>query len=133
MPGSVPNASPATVMPWGLYKLFTPARELAVLINEYKNGESQRGRLVDTSRKRWTLARRLTPSELATLRAYYSDRKGPVEPFFVYDPWETSPKFSYDPTGVEVIGRYCVRFEGAWNQECGIGQADAQFALIQLA
>lgn len=133
MPGSVPNATPATVLPWGLCKAFTPSRELAVRGNEYRNGESQRSRQVDTSRKSWAITRRLTTSELQALRNYYGARNGPVEPFYFYDHTETSPKFSYDPTGQAVIGRYTVRFNGAWSQEVQLGRAEASFGIVQLA
>ena len=133
MPGSVPNAAPATVMPWGLCKAFTPSREWAVLGNEYRNGESQRSKLVETSRKKWAITRRLTTAQLQTLWNFWNARKGTVEPFYYYDPTETSPKYSYDPTGVETIGRYTVRFDGAWSQEIQLGRAETSFGMIQLA
>lgn len=133
MPGSVENAAPTTVMPWSLCKAFIHAREYAVLENEYRNGESQRSKLVETSRKIWRLGKRLTPSALATLRAFYDARKGPQEPFYFYDPWDADPKFSYDPTGEMITGRYTVRFEGEWQQTVGMGRADVEISLVQLA
>jgi hypothetical protein len=131
MPGSVINAAPATVLPWGLCKAFSHSREYAVLENEYKNGESQRSKLVSTSCKSWRINRRLTPAALATLQAFYDARKGPQEPFFYYDPHDSG--FTYDPTGVQVLGRYTVRFEGAWNQTVGIGRVDVDISLVELA
>ena len=133
MPGSVSNAAPATVLPWSLCKAFSHSREWAVNVNEYRNGEAQRGYLVSTSRKRWTTQRRLAPAELETFRDFYDDRKGPQEPFYFYDPWDTSPKFSYDPTGAETIGRYVVRFDCAWSQTVGMGRVDTQIDLLELA
>ena len=133
MPGSVSNAAPATVLPWSLCKAFSHSREWAVNVNGYRNGEAQRGYLVSTSRKRWSMQRRLTPAQLETLRDFYNDRGGPHETFYFYDPWDTSPKFSYDPTGVETIGRYVVRFDCPWSQVIGMGRADAQIDLIELA
>lgn len=87
MPGSVQSAAPATVMPWSLCRAFVHSREYAVLGNDYRNGESQRDKLTATSRKRWHLAKRLKPADLATLRAFYEARNGPHEPFYFYDPY----------------------------------------------
>ncbi len=133
MPGSISNAAPTTVLPYSLCKAFSHSREYAVVENEYRNGESQRGWLTETSRKRWSTQRRLTPAQLEAFREFYDDRKGPQEPFYFYDPWDTNPKFSYDPTGVETIGRYVVRFDCAWNQAVGMGRIDIQIDLVELA
>lgn len=133
MPGSVSNAAPATVLPWSLCKSFNHAREYIVIENEYRNGESQRSLLVQTSRKRWSTPRRLTPAILATFRSFYDARKGPHESFYFYDPWDTNPKFSYDPTGQATTGRYTVRFDCVWEQLVGMGRIDVQLSLIQLA
>jgi hypothetical protein len=101
--------------------------------NEYKNGESQRSVLATNSRRRWRLAKRLTPAALQALREFYDARKGPAEPFYFYDPYETSPKFSSDPTGQAVAGRYTVRFNSDWQQSCGPGRSDAQIELLEIA
>jgi hypothetical protein len=133
MPGSVPLASPTTVLPWSLCTAFGHSREYTVVDNEYRNGESQRSRLTETSRRHWTTARRLTPTLLEDFRDFFDARKGGHEPFYFYDPWDTDPKFSYDPTGVETIGRYTVRFDCPWSQTVGTGRADVQIDLIELA
>ncbi len=133
MPGSVQNAAPVVVMPPSLSTAFAQAREYPVHVSEYRNGESQRGRLADASRKRWRLAKRLAPAALAALRDFYDARNGPQEPFLFYDPYETSPPFSHDPTGAASQGRYTVRFEGAWSQETGISRSDLQIELVELA
>ena len=133
MPGSVPNAAPATVLPQSLSRVFVHSREYPVQVNEYRNGESQRGRLADTSRKHWRLRKRLAPADLQALRDFYDARKGPQEPFYFYDPWETVPKFSYDPTGMATQGRYTVRFEGAWQQSAGLARIDVEIELVELA
>ena len=132
MPGSVSNAAPDSVLPWGLCKAFSHSREFAVIDNEYRDGTSQRGKLSETSRKSWRLSRRLTPTLLAELRDFYDARNGPQEPFWFYDPWDTDPKFSYDPNGAEPAGRYTVRFVGPWEQMVGMGRADVQIELIEL-
>jgi len=120
-------------MPNSLCRAFVHAREYGLLENEYRNGESQRGLLVATSRKRWSLAKRLRPVLLQQLRDFYDTRKGPEESFYYYDPYETVPKFSYDPTGTTTQGRYTVRFEGAWEQSVGLGRADVEISLVELA
>lgn len=133
MPGSVLNAAPATVLPHSLCRAFVHEREYPVLDNEYRYGESQRSAQASNSRKRWRLAKRLTPAQLAALRGFYDARKGPTEPFYFYDPYETNPKFSHDPTGQAAAGRYAVRFAGEWSQSVSLGRADISIELIEVA
>ncbi len=133
MPGSVANAAPSTVLPQSLCTAFAHERAYPLVENEYKDGSSQRTVLATTSRKRWRLSKRLTPTQLQELRDFYDARQGPVEPFYFYDPYETNPKFSYDPTGEAVAGRYTVRFDGEWKQFSGPGRSDVSIELIELA
>ncbi len=133
MPGSVANAAPATVLPNSLCRAFVHTREYPVIDNEYRNGESQRSAQAATSRKKWSITKRLTPSQLAALRNFYDARNGTHEPFYFYDPYETNPKFSYDPTGVAVTGRYVVRFNSDWSQSVTPGRSDVEIELIELA
>jgi hypothetical protein len=133
MPGSVANAAATTVMPHSLSRAFTHTREYPVIENEYRNGESQRSAQASTSRKKWTLTKRLTPAQLAALRTFYEARNGSLEPFYFYDPYETNPRFSYDPTGVAQNGRYVVRFNSDWSQSVTPGRSDVQIELIELA
>jgi len=133
MPLSVENAAPSTVLPWSPSRAFVRSQEYPVLDNEYAGGESQRSVLASTSRKRWRLAKRLAPTELAALRDFYEARKGLEEPFYFYDPWDANPKFSYDTTGQQTQGRYTVRFEGGWEQSAGIGLIEVSLELVELA
>jgi hypothetical protein len=133
MPGSVANAAPDDILPWSLCRTFAHSREFAVLDNEYKNGESQRSLLVATSRKSWKTTRRLTPTQLADFRDFYDDMDGPHKPFWFYDPWDTSPKFSYDENGSSPTGRYTVRFAGNWEQMVDIARGEVEITLIELA
>ena len=133
MPGSVQNAAPLTVLPASLSRAFIDAREYPVADNEYRNGESQRSVQANNSRKRWRLTKRLTPAQLSALRDFYEARTGPAEPFYFYDPYETSPKFSHDPTGQAVAGRYTVRFASPWQQSVTLARADLTLELIELA
>ncbi len=133
MPGSVLNAAPATVLPLSLCRAFVHERAYPLIENEYKNGESQRSVLATNSRKRWRLAKRLTPSALLTLRDFFDARNGSTEAFYFYDPYDTNPKFSYDATGIATVGRYTVRFNEDWQQSSGPGRSDVQIELVELA
>jgi phage-related protein len=133
MPGSVQNAAPAAVLPLSLSRAFSHSREYPVVEAAYRNGESERRALASTSRKRWTLTKRLSAAQLQALRDFYDARRGPTEPFYFYDPWETSPMFSYDASGAATQGRYTVRFDGPWEQSCELGRAEVQITLIELA
>jgi hypothetical protein len=118
MPGNIANAAPASVLPQSLSSAFVHTREYPV-INEYRNGESQRSAQAANSRKKWNLTQRLTPAQFAALRTFYHARNGTREPFYSYDPYETNPKFSYDPTGAAATARYTVRFKTDWSRKKG--------------
>jgi len=121
------------VLPQSLCRTFVHERAYPLIENEYKNGESQRSVLATNSRRRWRLAKRLTPAALQTLRDFFDARNGSTEPFYFYDPYDTNPRFSYDPTGVVTVGRYTVRFNGDWQQSSGLGRSDVQIELLELA
>ena len=131
MPGSISNAAPATTMPWSLCAAFRHSREYPLIENTYKDGENQRSLQAQTSRKRWAISMRLTPTALLAMRAFYNARSGPYEPFYFYDHTETVPKYDSTPSGA--TGRYTVRFDGLWEQACGPARADVTLAIIQLA
>ena len=67
------------------------------------------------------------------LRAFYLARDGPMEPFWYYDPWDASPKFSYDPTGASATGRYTVRFDSPWTESTGLARTQVQLELVEVA
>jgi hypothetical protein len=133
MPGNIANAAPTTVLPQSLSRAFVHTREYPVIDNEYRNGESQRSVQAATSRKKWSLMKRLTPTQLQALRDFYDARNGTHQPFYFYDPYETSPKFSWDGSGAALTGRYTVRFNTDWSQSVGPGRSDVQIELIELA
>jgi hypothetical protein len=133
MPGSVQNAAPAIVLPLSLCRAFVHERAYPLIENEYKNGESQRSVMATNSRKRWRLTKRLPAAALQALRDFYDARGGTLEPFYSYDPYETVPKFSYDPTGQALAGRYTVRFDSNWSQSTGVTRSDVEIALVELA
>jgi hypothetical protein len=121
------------VLPLSLSCTFVHTREYPVAVNEFVDGGAQRGLLAKSSRKRWRLAKRLRPAKMAELRPFYEARKGPHEVFYFYDPYETNPRFSYDPTGAAVQGRYTVRFQGGWRQAMNLGRGDVEIQLVEVA
>jgi hypothetical protein len=133
MPGNIANAVPVTVLPQMLCTAFQQTREIALQGNEYRNGESQRGLQVASSRRKWVLAGRLSASALAALRSFYLARRGGVEPFYYYDPFAVVPIGSnYDLTGASAAGRVTVRFEGEWQQSMGMARTDIQIHLVEV-
>jgi hypothetical protein len=133
MPGNVSNTAPATVLPQMFCTAFQQTREIALQANEYRNGETQRALQVASSRRKWTLAARLSPSALATLRAFFLARRGGTEPFYYYDPFAVVPFGSnYDPTGANAAGRVTVRFDGPWQQSMGMARTDVQIILVEV-
>lgn len=133
MPGNVANASVSVVLPESLSTAFERVSQWAVRENEYSNGESQRAVRTTTSRKAWALSKRLTAAELTELRDFFYARRG-VEAFFYYDGTSTSPKWTYDPTGVETVGRHAVVFqETSWAQAVGLGgRGEVSLVLIEV-
>lgn len=118
-------------MPFSLARHFQCSREYTVAENRYKNGESQRALRTATSRKSWSRGAILTAAQLATLRTFYNARRH--EPFYFYDGLETSPRFSYDDTGVATTGRFTVRFEGKWQEDLSMVRSNVTLALVELA
>lgn len=134
MPGNVPTASTAVVMPLSLSRLFEHAREYTIRDNEYPSGEAQRRAMTTTSRKRWTLSKRLTPTDHDTLRAFFLARRGPVSPFYFYDGSERTPLWSWDATGVSTTGRYLVRFANErWAAQMTVPRHEVSIELVEVA
>lgn len=75
---------------------------------------------------------RLTPAKLAELYAFWLARKGGLEPVYFYDSHETNPRFTSDPTGATLSGRYTVRFDSAWSESAGQVRGHAEIVLIEL-
>lgn len=119
MPNSVQNATPTLVMPWNLAISFQHSRQYPMIANDYANGENQRALLGFTSRKSWRLQCVLTPAQMVTLRNFYDSLNGMLGAFYFYDVFDTSPKYSYDNSGVSTIGRYTVVFTKEFNQVVG--------------
>ena len=131
MPGSVRNAVSVGVLPFSLCRQLVESREWPVQAIEYHGGETERAALTATSRRSWTMGKRLTPAALATLRALLDSY--PVDAFYIYSMKETSPVFTWDATGVATAGRYLVRAAGDWNQTTYLARSDVQVQFIEVA
>lgn len=131
MPGSVPNASPSTVLPHSACAAYTQARSFSMEANDYADGRRERSLLVATSRRRWDLSKPLTASQLGTLRAFFEARGGSAEAFYFYDLWDV-PSAVYDASGAATLGRVTVRFEGRFQQTANWPRCAAAFAIVEV-
>lgn len=132
MPGSVAAAAASTVWPALRYSRFARTAEWIVDENTYANGERQAATYLTLPRRRWDLVAKLTAAELATVRSFIEARRN-VEPFVFYDPWETSPLFSHDPTGAATAGRYKVRMEPSWSYTMMLGRFELPLVFHEIA
>lgn len=133
MPLSVSNAIATTVLPKLLCSSYTQVRRYDVLETSYSNGESQRLVLTTSSRKSWQITRALTPALTDELVAFYLARRGETEAFWMYDGWESTPRFAWDPTGAATSGRFTVHFTTALVIALSAPRNSAQFELEELA
>ena len=134
MPGSVNLASPTGVMPKSLCTAFTEKRNWESQSNEYHDGSRQSKAQVSTSRKAWSLKKRLTPPLLATLYTFWDANQHTA--FYYYSPFEPgtglAPGSNYDPLGISLTGRYTVRFNGDWSEAVGIARTDVSLDIIEV-
>ena len=135
MPGSVNNAAPVGVLPQSLCAAFSEKREWASRVNEYHDGARQSSGMVSTSRRSWSLRKRLKPTVLQALWNFWTGNQHTA--FYFYNPKEPASGqpvgSNYDATGVSTQGRYTVRFDGDWNQSTYIPRADCTLELIEVA
>lgn len=119
MPGSVRALvqEDLTTFPPGLCAAFSLISAVPTHRNDYAAGEFQ-SRTLGTERRRWRLARRLTASQIATLRAYYLARLGPVQGFI----------FTDVITGVS----YTARFATDWTQQDALVRSTASFEIVEV-
>jgi hypothetical protein len=127
--GSVSNAAPATVLPFSLCVSFSEGLEVQERGLEYRDGTLERSRLVETTRRRFSQAKRLTVDQMDDLREFWDARKGPLEPFYFYHCKEGA----HDPTGVATAGRYTVRFDGDWSEQWGMARGDVSISIVEIA
>src|SRR5579884_3637291 len=130
MPGSIQNAAPSGVMPYGLCTAFSESREYVQLQAQYHDGTMERSQLAQTSRRTFRLAQRLTNVGLALLKAFWDAHQGGVVPFLFYHLAEGA----YDSTGNSTQGRFTVVFRGNWSQSAGLLRTDvSQIELVEVA
>jgi hypothetical protein len=120
MPGNIQQSALSGVMPYALCTAFAESREYVQLQSQYHDGTIQRCQLAQTSRHTFTLAQRLTASQVTALKAFWDSQQGGATPFYFYNLIEGT----YDPTGNSSTGRYTVRFQGSWVQVTGLARTD---------
>jgi hypothetical protein len=135
MPGSVNLAVSNGVLPKSLCTAFTEKRNWESQSNEYHDGSRQSKALVSTSRKAWSLKKRLNPTLLDALYTFWAANQNTV--FYFYSPFEPrsglAPGSNYDATGVSEAGRYLVRFNSDWSEAVGIARTDVSIDLLETA
>ena len=117
MPGnlSTSGVSPAsTVFPLSLSTAYTEANVFPLLTTSYHDGTQERSLIRDgvnspRSARTWTLSKRLTTAQLATLRTFWETCQGGLLPFYFYDPYDVVSwpvGGNYDATGLSTQGWY---------------------------
>jgi hypothetical protein len=138
MPGNITPAAPSQVMPQHLATAFHEELHLEADLNVYPDGSSDRNALALNNRRYFSIQRTLMPAEWTALWQFYLQQQGRA--FYFYNPRETVPPFSFDPTGQNTVGRYTVVFDSAWSEtytnqrrdQTGFG-ASVQLALREIA
>jgi hypothetical protein len=134
MPGNLTAAtvSPtATVFPQSLSTLFTLSANFPLLNTMYHDGTIENSEIKDgvnppQAFRVWTLSKRITTAQLATLRTFWETVEGGLNPFYFYDPYQPLSGHAigsnYDATGVSSQGRVKVFFRGNWAQQTELGR-----------
>lgn len=137
MPGNVPNAAPTTVLPAILCSAFARQVDRLVAVNEYKSGERQVRSRVTASRGRWTATIKRTSAQMSALLAFFDARKGKVQAFWFYDPFDVAtnqlPGSNWDASGTSTTGRYAVRFDSSFSRVLMIPRSQVQITLVEVA
>jgi hypothetical protein len=90
----------------------------------------ERSQLAATSRRTFTLSKRLTATAAAALKTFWDGQGGGLMPFLFYNLIEGA----YDRTGNSTQGRYTVVFRGNWSQTTGLLRTDVpQIELVEVA
>ena len=130
MPGNLAAAVPSGVMPYSLCTAFSESREYVELQATYHDGTTDRSRLATTSRRTFTMTKKLTATAAAALKTFWDGQGGGLIPFLFYNLIEGP----YDGTGAATLGRYTVVFRGNWSQATGLLRTDVpQLELVEVA
>lgn len=103
------------VMPAGLMQAFTFEQRYEVQIVDYADGRTTRRTFATLPRAYASLERKLDETQLGQFYTFWYAHR--VEPFYFYNLRETVPLGSWDPTGVDPVGRYVMVFDAAWSDE----------------
>jgi hypothetical protein len=129
VPANLQLAQPSTVLPYSLSATFSERRSFPIIENDpYADGRTQRTYQALISRKAWSFGKRLAYTEWLVLRDFFRARKGMTQPFYFYP-----NQADHDPTGVSIIGRFAVRFEGALSETYNVGRHGIELALVEIA
>lgn len=130
MPGNVAGAVAAGVLPQVVASSYTEELRLEMLANAYVDGSSDRAALALNVRHYFHLTLPLTTAQWVTLWNFYQAHKGLA--FYMYNPRETTPPFSYDASGQATVGRYMVVFDSPWSETTAMTRAQIGFSLREV-
>jgi hypothetical protein len=130
MPGNLAPAQPTDVFPRIVASSFTEELRLEEISNAYPDGSSERQALALNPRHYFHLTEPLVLAEWQGLWDFYKTHKG--KPFYLYNPRETDPPFSYDPTGQDPTGRYTVVFDSGWSETTAMPRGQVGISLREV-
>lgn len=146
MPANLSAAvvSPAsTVLPFSLCTAFSLLTSFPILAAMYHDGTIERSLIQDgvnpaREMRVWTIGKRITTAQLATLRTFWETVGGGLRPFYFYDPYEQASGqpvgSNYDATGSSSQGRVKCFFRGNWSERTGLGRHEVgQLVLVEVA
>lgn len=119
MPNNLILPTPTQVMPIGPMLAFSESVEHAALLDEYPDGQTARASLVTLPRRTFRLVRKLKAADMAALYSFLQAMRG--RPFWFYSLKETQPPGSWDPAGLNPVGRYAVVLQGPLAQSLELG------------
>jgi hypothetical protein len=117
MPNNITTPTPTVVMPANLSRAFHEELHLEADLNMYPDGSSDRNALALNNRRYFTMQQTLLPKDYYPLQQFFYNNLGRA--FYFYNPRETVPPFTADPTGANTVGRYTVTFDGSWSVTYG--------------
>ena len=131
MPGNIAAANPTGVFPRIVASSFTEEIRLEALSNTYADGSSERQALALTPRHYFHLTIPQTLAQWQGLWNFYKAHRG--LPFYVYNPCETVPPFSYDASGADPVGRYIMVFDSPWSETTAMTRGQIGLSLREVA
>jgi hypothetical protein len=130
MPGNIEFATATDVFPAGFYSAFGEELRVEAFSNAYPDGSSDRWPLVEGPRHFFRITRRVTGDDYNTLWTFFKAHL--TTPFWFYNPRETTPPFTPDPTGAATDGRYMVVFDGNWSDMFNLGRTEVSLGLREI-